>query len=440
MLIVHGITAQDLPKFTITLSENARDGYYFFSPVKVRPSGNSAPINILLDGKGKYVYYKQFGKKGPFAGGFRLHPNGMASYYYNEKFFLMKDNFELVDSITCANGVAMDSHELLILPGNRYALIGVEHVQMDLSKYKYFSKGTAYGSTQAKVRCNLIQELNENKSLVFEWHGKDHYSIEDMDTVYMNDSANVDWMHANAIEVDNDGNYMISMRNMNEVTKISRKDGQIIWRLGGKKNQFAFSSDSCWFYGQHDIRRTAEGTITLFDNGKPGNNIKPEGAKEFRLDEKNLRADLVKFYINDPKVYSLGYGSVQKADDGYLVINYGRSELANIIFNVLDPNGKKVFELSTPDTMINYRTYYYPELPFKINRPKVSAAYKDGTLFLEAENGHATYEWTNGLKTKAIKIDSPGEYQVFVPSGNDGYMASEPFVVTDENLKKQKPN
>ena len=50
----------------------------------------------------------------------------------------------------------------------------------------------------------------------------------------------IDYCHTNAIEQDNDGNILISSRNMDEITKINRITGQIIWRLGGKNNQFEF--------------------------------------------------------------------------------------------------------------------------------------------------------------------------------------------------------
>lgn len=40
----------------------------------------------------------------------------------------------------------------------------------------------------------------------------------------------------------------------------------MIWILGGRRNQFVFTND-LRFSRQHDIRRLANGNITLFDNG-----------------------------------------------------------------------------------------------------------------------------------------------------------------------------
>ncbi|GIT32243.1 MAG: hypothetical protein Ct9H300mP2_3220 [Candidatus Neomarinimicrobiota bacterium] len=43
----------------------------------------------------------------------------------------------------------------------------------------------------------------------------------------------IDYVHANAIELDNDGNILLSCRHMDEITKINHQTGEIIWRLGG---------------------------------------------------------------------------------------------------------------------------------------------------------------------------------------------------------------
>ncbi len=63
------------------------------------------------------------------------------------------------------------------------------------------------------------------------------------------------------------GIILLSFRHLNEVTKIDSSSGEIIWRLGGKQNQFTFLGDTMPFSAQHDARRIANGNLTLFDNG-----------------------------------------------------------------------------------------------------------------------------------------------------------------------------
>jgi hypothetical protein len=142
---------------------------------------------------------------------------------------------------------------------------------------------------------------------VFQWRSWDHFSILDGSVSgYVNlDSSLIDYVHGNAIELDMDGNLLLSSRHMNEITKIDRQTGEIIWRLGlnALNNQFTFVNDTRGFSHQHDIRRLANGNITLFDNG---NFLVPEYSRavEYALDEQAMTATLVWEYRNDPDAFS----------------------------------------------------------------------------------------------------------------------------------------
>lgn len=72
-----------------------------------------------------------------------------------------------------------------------------------------------------------------------------------------------DWGHANSLALDLDGNYLISWRNFNEVWKVDRENGQLIWRYGNSQLQ----DSSQMFYGQHSLHVNNEGEYLLLDNG-----------------------------------------------------------------------------------------------------------------------------------------------------------------------------
>src|SRR5262245_47329771 len=124
---------------------------------------------------------------------------------------------------------------------------------------------TKGGRSDAIVIGLIIQELDQEKNVVFQWRSWDHFQITDVMSHSLNSSV-VDYVHGNSIDVDSDCNLIISCRHMNEVTKISRASGEIIWRLGGRNNQFAID-DPIRFSHQHDVRRLPNGNLTLFDNG-----------------------------------------------------------------------------------------------------------------------------------------------------------------------------
>ena len=47
-----------------------------------------------------------------------------------------------------------------------------------------------------------------------------------------------DYLHLNSVEVDTDGNLLISARNTWTVYKVDRSTGAVLWRLGGKRSDF----------------------------------------------------------------------------------------------------------------------------------------------------------------------------------------------------------
>ena len=79
-----------------------------------------------------------------------------------------------------------------------------------------------------------------------------------------------------------DGNLLLSFRHLNQVMKIDRVTGDVIWRLGGKRSDFAFDDDP-WGgpCAQHTARELANGEIQIFDNGSasgpaPSNPLCPD--------------------------------------------------------------------------------------------------------------------------------------------------------------------
>ena len=198
----------------------------------------------------------------------------------------------------------------------------------------------------------IIQEIDENKNVVFQWRSWDHFNI--VDAIYENLTApTVDYVHGNAIEYDNDGNIMISSRHLNEITKINRSTGDIIWRIGGVNNEFTFVNDTIPFHYQHHIRRIENGNVTLFDNG----NFRTPSfsrAVEYTLDEVNKTATLVWQYRNTPDTYGAFMGSVQRLRNGNTLIGWGGT---SPMLTEVTPSGTKALEISLPPGVFSYRAY-----------------------------------------------------------------------------------
>jgi hypothetical protein len=418
------------PAYNVTVNPGAPGGYYFTGPFEFFVPGSH---QMILDSSGHLVYFKPF-SQGPFPFAiveFKILPNGQMCYYRKGKFFLMDSTFTVVDSVYVRNGYLADSHDLQVLPNGNYLLLAEETVTMDLQAYPYFNGNGSPGSAAASVTCGIIQEQDPSKTVVFEWHAKDHFSFDGVDQFWLNLPNKVDWTHFNALEVDDDNNLLVCSRHFNEITKINRSNGSVMWRFGGKYNQFTYTGDTLPFYGQHDIRRISNGNITLFDNG---NHFSPHPARavEYELDEVSKTAKLVWQYAHDTTYSSIAMGNVERLYNGSTLVNYGyKSSDDNICFDVVDSSRNTLFKIAFDDTLYSYRTYHYRSLPFKISRPHINCFDSAGSKYLSAPAGHSSYKWNTGASSRLIPVLSAGEYFVFVSNGNGGFVSSEILAVND---------
>jgi hypothetical protein len=428
--------AQNFPPLEVTIHDStATQGYYFIAPYAIFYPFTYSHPQLILDQYGRVIYSRVFSGipvNNSNSVDFKLHDNGVMSYFswFYWKFYLMDSTFTVYDSLIPANGFSCDSHDLLILPNGNFMMMAKESRFMDLSSYHWFGfSGNQPGSTNAEVIGVVIQEFDENKNLVWEWKGHDHFDFEDVDPVWLSNPNKVDWTHSNAIEVDTDGNIFLCSRHFNEITKINRQTSEIIWRMGGKANQFTFTNDTLWFNGQHDIRRLTNGNVTLYDNGKY-HNPPLARALEYMLDESNLTATLVWEYFYDSTSFSNSMGNFQTLENGNRVICFGTVPDGLPWMVVVKPDKSVIMEIDSPGSIQSYRAFNYETLPWPFEQPQVDCYKAGDTWYLEAEPGHSEYLWSNGATTQSIPITFSGEYWVSVPHG-EGNIRSQYISVND---------
>jgi hypothetical protein len=279
----------------------------------------------------------------------KVQPNGLLTYMDEStyRFYALDTNYNVVDSFYCGNSVRTDTHDLEILPNGHALLLGVDSEIIDMSAL------LPGGNSAATVIGNRVQEIDENKKVVFDWNGFDHFSITDCTGVDLT-APEIDFEHSNAVQLDTDGTIIMSSRHLDEVTKINRTTGNIVWRWGGAHNMFTMIGDTIGFSHQHDPRRIANGNITLFDNG---NLHSPpfSRALEFKLDEKNMTATKVWEYEQDSATFSFAMGNVQRLDNGNTFIGWGSQ--SSPAATEVTPDGKKVYEMGFSANNSSYRAY-----------------------------------------------------------------------------------
>ncbi len=340
----------DFPPITVMVPANhTDDGYIFLSNTNVADSAASLPYLLMLDNNGQPVYYQRR-TPGAFVTDFKKQ-NGLLTYYDTSVggFQAMDVSYTVVDTYATGNGYTTDGHELQLLQNGHALLLSYDPQTVDMSTI------VPGGNPAATVIGLIVQELDTSKNVVFQWRSWDHYQITDTDQDLT--SATIDYVHGNAIEPDSDGNLLISARHMDEVTKIDRQTGAIIWRLGGKNNQFSFINDPTHFSQQHDIRRLSNGDITLFDNGVNRTPPYSRGV-EYQLDEVNKTATQVWEYRDTPDIFGYAMGRTQRLPNGNSLIGWG-SALASAVTEIL-PDGTKAFELEFGAAQASYRAFRYP--------------------------------------------------------------------------------
>lgn len=281
---------------------------------------------------------------------FKMHPNRTFTYYEygKKKFYLLNQAYVKTDSFYCDNNLETDAHEILLMNDGSSYLIGLDPQIIDMSVI------VPGGSVNATVVGNIIQQLDVNKNVIFEWRSWDHFEI--TDAVHINFLSNyIDYVHCNAIEIDYNDNILISSRHLNEITKIDYPSGEILWRFGGKNNQFVVTNDTVSFSYQHDIRRLLNNNITIFDNGNYHPAGIPTRVLEYKLDEENKKAYLEWSYISQG-IYSQAMGNAQRLENGNTIIGWGNTSPT---ITEVNKAGTKVFEMKLPDNVQNYRAYRF---------------------------------------------------------------------------------
>ena len=297
---------------------------------------------LLLDGTGEPVYYQTLPANGWGGIDFKRQPGGQLSYYSEADFqyHLLDDTYTEVGAVGAQFGYETDLHELQLLPNGEALFMIYDPQRIDMSQV------ILGGDSNAKVLGLVIQAVDANQDVVFQWRSWDHFLL--TDTVVSLTAANIDYVHGNAIEVDDDGNLLLSSRHLDEITKINRDTGAIMWRWGGPNNEFTMDP-AATFYHQHDIRRQADGTLTLFDNHNDG---PASRGLTFELDEINLTATLVDEQLHAPDIYSLAMGSHSVAADGTRLLGWGS---ATTTLTEYAANGSVRLEVSVSDVYRSYR-------------------------------------------------------------------------------------
>ena len=318
-----------------------------------RKSGGPLRPVIILDASGEEVFSAVWPMKGI---DFKVNYNNKITYYdgLTDGWMVMDSLQNIVDSVYCVNGYFADRHDFLALENGHYIMFAYDPQPYAMDTI------VEGGDPEAIVEGLIIQELDADHNLVFEWKSWDHFHITDNQYLSPWSIPVLNFIHANAIDIDYDGHILLSSRHLDEITKIHRTTGDIIWRWGGTQSDIAFVNDYPFTY-QHSISSLGDNRYLLFDNGNHsaqytgGENV--SRAVEYELDTINMTATKVWEFVHPDSLYSPTQSSVQRLPNGNTLIDFGNLSLSNLgaIVTEVSPDNEIVFQLEYDDGFSLYR-------------------------------------------------------------------------------------
>ncbi|KAL1305497.1 hypothetical protein AAFC00_002372 [Neodothiora populina] len=294
---------------------------------------------MILDGEGNLVWMSdQFGAvmnlksqqyQGKnyltFWGGHRDASSGQGAYYMLDETYQISHQVHVV-----GDNMHGDLHEFKITENNTALVTSYKKTVADLSGMGRPVDGW--------ITDSIFQEIDiATGDLLFEWRASDHFDAGESHMTNpfagYKEASPFDFFHINSIDKDAAGDYLISSRHLHLIATVSHETGEILWALGGERNQFKDLSDGAAtdFKWQHDARwvSEAEGILTLFDNEEAGIlHIEASHSKGMmlQLDVANRTVKLLHSYVSMQGTRAPSQGSLQVGPDGGLVvIGWGHS-------------------------------------------------------------------------------------------------------------------
>ncbi|MDP8205520.1 MAG: aryl-sulfate sulfotransferase [Candidatus Electryonea clarkiae] len=336
--------------YDINVNNNPEEGY-FYTVASIFNSHTRIGTTwaVIMDNDGNIKWFRR-GNSGCFP-----YPDlGLAAFAdrrgQRDRFIIMDMTYTFIDTIRPANGYLLDTHDLLLFEDGTSWIMAQDIRVIDMSEL------VDGGNPEAEIVGFAIQELDSEGDVTWEYLTLDHQDdlpITDADTssrLVSFSADRIDYLHYNAIELDLDGNVLLSARHFNEIHKIDYETQELLWRWGGGAgNMFDFVEDlnreDSAFYFQHDIRVLENGNYRLFDNGNT-RSMPRTFIKEYALDEEAMTATLVWSYSQDPVSHSDHGGGAFPTSGGNMAIAWGGGRSTDLCASELTPDGVTTWELT----------------------------------------------------------------------------------------------
>jgi hypothetical protein len=398
--IQHFVSRPDLQPPVVTVTQAAKDtadGLLFIAP----NAGPGQSGNLIIDNAGHVVWFRP---TSPVAAmNFRIanykgEPvltwwEGKSVKGFGVGEYVIADaSYRELARFPAGNGRGEDQHEFLITAEGTALITSYERRTIDLRPIG--------GPPNATVVGGVVQELEIPSShVLFEWRSFDHIGVAESRRPVQNP---YDYFHVNSIAIAPDGDLLVSARNTFAVYKISRKDGRVIWRLGGTKSDFRMGRGTT-FAWQHDARFHEEGrVVSIFDNAVGPGRPNQSRVIVLALDEKRMRATLEHEYTHRPSLYARAMGNAQLLDNGDYLAGWGTEPWVT----EYAADGTVRFDARLPPGGESYRAFRFPWVGRPAEPPVLKPHPTTPSTLYASWNGStelATWQLKTGQAANALR-------------------------------------
>ena len=270
------------------------------------------------------------------------------------------DRYQVIARVPAGNGLPSDLHEFSITPSGTALVTSWELATRDLRRFRGRAKGAVVGG--------VVQELElPSGRVLFEWHSLDHVGLDESYSAFEPGYGYFDYFHINSIGSTDDGNLLVSARNTWTIYKIDRGSSEVIWRLGGKRNDFQMGPGTT-FAWQHDARAHGHGLVSLFDDGAAPN-VQPQSrGLVLAVDASRMRAALRSAYPHSPPLLATALGSTQVLPNGNVLVGYGTEPH----ITEFGADGATRLDLALPPGGQTYRAFRFPWTGRPTDQPRLA--------------------------------------------------------------------
>jgi hypothetical protein len=350
-----------------TSSETTAAGHIFIAPFQITGKAGPNYGALIIDDVGQPIWFKPEATK--TAMNLRVQKykgKPVITWYegdvlggYGGDFVVADQSYREIARVKAGHGEHGDLHEFLLTSKGAALITIYSNFPFDLT--------SVGGSANGQLTEGVIQEIDvPNGKVLTEWRSSRYIGL---DESYLPSVKNdvADYFHLNSVGVDTDGHLLVSARHTSAVYKVHRQTGAVLWRLGGKRSDFTIVPGGEFSF-QHDVRRHADGTLTIFDNNAAAPNSTTH-ARPIRLslDMGAMSAKLVGEYQPETPRITWAMGNLEQLPDGGAFVGWGTAGS----FTEFAPDGTVRLDATLADGSVTYRAFRAPWIGRPAEPPKV---------------------------------------------------------------------